>query len=346
MILKFINGKNTDLNDLKSVLEYVGDKAKTTPELSGGYCCDSKYPYNDMLVTKQLHRKTVGKQYEHYVVSFNPDDAIDAETAFNVVSDIVRHYNRNQSFWAVHTNTEHLHAHVVMNSVSSKGNKFRQWKPQLNDFRGYINAICKKYGINPIARTCGKRPVDDINLLEITNDEFLKCYGGTQMSTEINDDLYYTFPFGTNSTDEWFSYSELYDDYDCYEDNNDQFPADNPEPIRKNPFAISPTPVNNVQNSSAKSPCERDSSENIAKRKSVFFGDSYNIVANSVEKASDFIRSCKKPAGISAAGLKALMNELGDDVDYHLGNEFNIVLVDDDESDESDYIDTSFSEIE
>lgn len=77
-----------------------------------------------------------------------------------------------------------------------------------------------------------------------------------------------------------------------------------------------------------------------------FFGDSYNIVANSVEKASDFIRSCKKPAGISAAGLKALMNELGDDVDYHLGNEFNIVLVDDDESDESDYIDTSFSEIE
>ena len=34
------------------------------------------------------------------------------------------------------------------------------------------------------------------------------------------------------------------------------------------------------------------------------------------------------------------MNELGDDVEYHLGNEFNIILVDDDENDESEYIDT------
>lgn len=346
MILKFINGKNTDPNDLKSVLEYVGDKAKTTPELSGGYCCDSKFPYDDMLVTKQLHRKTDGKQYEHYVVSFNPDDAIDAETAFNVVSDIVRHYNRNQSFWAVHTNTEHLHAHVVMNSVSSKGNKFRQWKPQLNDFRGYINTVCKKYGINPIARTCGKRPVDDVNLLEVTYEEILNCYGGTQMSAEINDELYYTFPFGTSSTDEWSSYSEQYDDYDCYEENDDQFPADNPEPVRKNPFAVSPPTVNNVQNEPTKPSSEHNSPENVAKRKSVFFGDSYNIATTSIEKASDFIRSCQKSPGISAAGLKALMNELGDDVEYHLGNEFNIVLIDDDENDEPGYIDTDSYYIE
>ena len=340
MILKFINGKNTDPNDLKSVLEYVGDKAKTTSELSGGYCCDSKFPYDDMLVTKQLHRKTDGKQYEHYVVSFNPDDAIDAETAFNVVSDIVRHYNRNQSFWAVHTNTEHLHAHVVMNSVSSKGNKFRQWKPQLNDFRSYINAICKKYGINPIAKTCGKRPVDDVNLLEVTNEEILNCYGGTQMSTEINDDLYYTFPFCTSSADGWPSYSEQYDDYDYNDYDDDQSLANNTEPVRKNPFAVSPPTVNNVQNEPTKPPSEHNSPENVEKRKSIFFGDSYNIATTSIEKASDFIRSCKKSPGISAAGLKALMNELGDDVEYHLGNEFNIILVDDDENDESEYIDT------
>ncbi|MGN0605478.1 MAG: relaxase/mobilization nuclease domain-containing protein [Oscillospiraceae bacterium] len=340
MILKFINGKNTDSSSLKNVLEYVGDKTKTTSELSGGYCCDSEYPYYDMLVTKKLHHKTDGKQYEHYVVSFDPNDDIDAETASNVVSDIVRHYNRNQAFWAVHTNTEHLHAHVVMNSVSSKGDKFRQWKPQLNDFRGYINAICQKYSINTIAKTYGKRPVDDVNLLEVTNEEILNCYGGTQMSTKINNDLYYTFPFGTSSADEWSSYSEQYDDYDYNDYDDVQSLANNTEPVRKNPFVVSPPTVNNVQNEPKKPPSVHNSPENVAKRKSVFFGDSYNIATTSIEKASDFIRSCKKSPGISAAGLKALMNELGDDVEYHLGNEFNIILVDDDENDESGYIDT------
>lgn len=340
MIIKFINGNNSDPSDLKSILAYVSDKAKTTSELSGGYCCDSKYPYEDMLVTKQLHRKTAGKQYEHYVVSFDPDDGIDAATAFNVVSDITHHYNCNQAFWAVHTNTPHIHAHIVMNSVSYKGNKFRQWKPQLEVFKSYINSICRKYGISTIFKVCGKPPVDDINLLEFTNDEYLTYYGGVQMTAETNDALYYAY-----STDDWSSYSEQYDDYDCNDDDY-YYPADDPKPVKKNPFAVCPKPNNYSPDNSINPPCECVSLEKNLKHKNVFFGDSINIATTSPEKALEVIHSCPKNPGISVAGLKSLMNELGDDVDYHLGNEFNIFLIDDDNDDDSDYIDTSFTDIE
>lgn len=345
MIVKFINGKNAEPSDLKSILTYVSDSEKTTPELSGGYCCDSKFPYDDMFLTKQLYRKTIGKQYEHYVVSFDPDDNIDADTAFNVVSDIVHHYNLNQAFWAVHTNTEHIHAHVVMNSVNYKGDKFRQWKPQLKIFKNYINSICRKYGINQISKACGRCPVDNVDLIEFTDEEYFKCYGGTQMTTESNDAYYYTFPFGMNSTDEWSSYTEEYDDYDC-SDNDEYSPADTPEHVRKNPFIVCPKPGNDSPDSSIKQLSECVSAENSSKYKRVFFGDSFNIATTSPEKALDVIRSCKKNSVISAAGVKALINELGDDVECHFGNEFNILLVDDDDTDDSEYIDTDGHYIE
>jgi hypothetical protein len=207
MIIKFINGKNDSLAELKNAIEYVRDKDKTTEELTGGFCCDTKYPYEDMYVTKALHNKCSGKQYEHYVLSFDPDDKVEPELVYEITSKIVSHYNKHQSMWAVHTNTDYVHSHVIMNSVACDGKKFRQWKPQLSLFRSFIDEICRNHGIRTTARIFGHNPVDDVNFLEFTSDELSEVYGGIIMDEPRNP-----FTWLSTADEEYYT-----DEYDCCE---------------------------------------------------------------------------------------------------------------------------------
>ena len=211
MILKFINGKNRELSQLKNVIDYVRDSSKTKPKLMGGYCCDKEYPFKDMSVFKQLYNKASGKQYEHFVVSFDPEDEVDSETALNVVSSIARINGNFQSFYALHTDTDHLHAHIVMNSVGRDGTKFRQWKPQLRDFKDCVNAICYNNGIEPVKGTIGSKPVDDLDLLEFTHKE-LESGGFT-----MNNNEYYDY-LPTESEYERYDINNY--DYDDYGNDN------------------------------------------------------------------------------------------------------------------------------
>lgn len=286
MILKFINGKNSNLNQLKDVIEYVRDDNKTNPELMSGYCCDCKYPFEDMSIIKKLHKKEHGKQYEHFIVSFDPEDDLSNDTALNIIKDIAKINKNNQSFCAIHNNTAHLHAHVIMNSVDCNGKKFSQWKPKLNEFKRIIdNQICHRYDIKPISRTSGSKPVDDLNLLEFTTDELL--LGGYTMNH--NSELYLPAQYEGNDL------SEYEYDYD-YDYNYDDDHTDNSKTCH---------------------------------RKGVFLGNTYNIKLQSM-KELDKLKSSSLThnESIDLEDLKLIMNYLGDDIDYHIGNTFYISIED------------------
>jgi hypothetical protein len=172
-----------------------------------------------------------------------------------------------------------------MNSVSGDGIKFRQWKPQLERFKSYINLICKNHGITPISRIFGHDPVDNLDLLELTEDEFRKVYGGAIMKTEN----YITTPssnFGMYDTD---CYSDEYDDDYSIE----TYGSNSPDNIL------------------------------LSKRKDIYLGNTFNLKVDSMEQANEFIQKNNYP-NISVQGLKYLMDQLGNDIAYHIGNEFNV----------------------
>lgn len=335
MILKFINGRNDKSADLKTILDYVSSDNKTTPDLMGGYCCDTKYPYTDMLLTKKLHSKTDGKQYEHYVVSFDPDDDIDVNAAFEIIGDIAAYFDLFQSFWALHTDTAHLHAHIVVNSVCCKGEKFRQWKPQLNSFKDHVDGICYKHGIKPILRACTKRPVDDVNMLEFTDDEYKYYVGGTTMNTQMNNDYGYNYPHDS------YSEPDTYED-EYYEDNDSYYPAVSPsvKTVRQQ-GVITPQTAPFYPNRSGDLSCEGTSQQVTSNRKNIFFGDRVNIAASSEEEAIHFIQTYKSRNRFSFDEVKYLTNEFGANVDIHFENQFNVILFDKDSLYAPDHIDTS-----
>lgn len=83
------------------------------------------------------------------------ENEVDSETAFEIIGRFAKEYlgNRYEAVYAVHDNTEHIHGHIIINSVSCRdGRKFRYEK---GDWAKYIqpvtNRLCEEYGLSTIS---------------------------------------------------------------------------------------------------------------------------------------------------------------------------------------------------
>lgn len=150
---------------LKAALDYITDMAKTQQgSLIGGINCQPGYAYEQMKETKKYFGKVDKRQGYHLIISFQEGE-VDADTAFEITERFVKEYlaERYEAVYAVHDNTEHLHSHIVFNSVSFlDGKKYRYEK---GDWAKYIqsitNKICEDYGISTIEIENEKAKADD-----------------------------------------------------------------------------------------------------------------------------------------------------------------------------------------
>lgn len=140
---------------MKAILDYIADKDKTKDgALVYGWNCHKDREFNDMLRTKKLFDKTAGRQYAHFVQSFDERDDLTPEKAFQIGQEYVaglKQWSDYQILMAVHTNEEHLHIHYVINSVNSKdGAKWQCSKQDLKHFREQSDKLCRKYNLHVI----------------------------------------------------------------------------------------------------------------------------------------------------------------------------------------------------
>lgn len=119
-ILKFVNGRNRSSAALKKAVEYVLNPEKS---VENGFFCNgvrSDYPADDMELLQNILGKDKGRRYIHYVISF--DGNVDERTAFDVSKTIADFFEEEFQFIGnVHANTDNVHVHIIMNSVSFKG---------------------------------------------------------------------------------------------------------------------------------------------------------------------------------------------------------------------------------
>lgn len=139
---------------LKQALTYI-----TVPEKTGGgrwvgsLNCQPDYVYEQMRQTKEQFGKTDQRQGYHLIISF-VEGEVDADTAFEVIGKFAKEYlgQDYETLYAVHDNTEHIHGHLIFNSVSFRtGNKYRYKK---GDWAKHIqpitNRLCEEYGLSTI----------------------------------------------------------------------------------------------------------------------------------------------------------------------------------------------------
>lgn len=162
-IIKFTNSKST----LKHIINYITQEAKTTTELITGKDCTSDNALEEMQTIKNLYNKTTGRQYIHLVQSFSPNDNLTFEKAHEIGLELANQYKGFQVLVATHIDKEHIHNHLVINSVSfENGKKFQQSNKDMEKIKEYSNKLCTENGLATIALKGESKVSNNLTLKE------------------------------------------------------------------------------------------------------------------------------------------------------------------------------------
>ncbi len=138
---------------LGGVLRYSQQDEKTLWEgrrLVTGWNCTAQSALSEMLLTKERYRKTDGRQYYHFVQSFAETDDLTPQEAHAIALELVqREFPSFEVLVATHIDTDHLHSHLIVNSVSFQdGRKLHQSAADLQTHRLANDEICAAHGLN------------------------------------------------------------------------------------------------------------------------------------------------------------------------------------------------------
>ena len=131
---------------LKNALEYIQNPDKTEEcVLVGGINCLPDTAFEQMEETKNIFHKTGKRQGYHVIISFSPEEKVTAEQALYVLEHFAKDVlgDDYEAVYAVHTDREHMHGHLIWNSVSiTTGKKYNSPK---SNWKNYLQPITNKY---------------------------------------------------------------------------------------------------------------------------------------------------------------------------------------------------------
>ena len=138
---------------LKAALRYICNPKKAA--LIGGNAGSTPdHAYEVMKRNKGYWNKPGGSEGFHYVISFPPDCRVDVKTAALVAEDFSRELlgDRYYFTYAVHTDKDHMHVHIVFDSVAiDDGVKYHSpkgdWEKRIQPIS---DMVCEKYGLPPL----------------------------------------------------------------------------------------------------------------------------------------------------------------------------------------------------
>ena len=137
---------------LGGVLRYTQQEEKTLWEghrLVSGWNCTAQSALSEMQLTKERFRKTDGRQYYHFVQSFSEQDNLTPQEVHAIGLELAkREFPDFEVLVATHIDTDHLHNHLVVNSVSFQdGHKLHQSAADLQAHRQANDKICIAHGL-------------------------------------------------------------------------------------------------------------------------------------------------------------------------------------------------------
>ena len=148
---------------LKNALEYIQNPDKTEEcVLVGSINCLPDTAFEQMEETKNIFHKTGKRQGYHVIISFSPEEKVTAEQAMYVLEHFAKDVlgDDYEAVYAVHTDREHMHGHLIWNSVSmTTGKKYNSpkgnWK---NHLQPITNKYCDELGLSIMPAEYSRNP--------------------------------------------------------------------------------------------------------------------------------------------------------------------------------------------
>ena len=151
-INKTINKRTNTHGAMRNCIEYVLRQDKTGKLLTyitGPYCHDEinyDLVYRTFLEEKKMWNKDTGRMYVHNIISWHKNEQITSEQALEFGKDFAeKWFSGFQTLVAVHKDKEHIHCHLVTNSVSYEdGRKLHNTKKDLERMKQLTNQMCRE----------------------------------------------------------------------------------------------------------------------------------------------------------------------------------------------------------
>lgn len=148
---------------LKNALEYIQNPDKTEEcILVGGINCLPDTAFEQMEETKNIFHKTGKRQGYHVIISFSPEEKVTVEQAMYVLEHFAKAVlgDDYEAVYSVHTDREHMHGHLIWNSVSmTTGKKYNSpkgnWK---NHLQPITNKYCDELGLSIMPAEYSRNP--------------------------------------------------------------------------------------------------------------------------------------------------------------------------------------------
>lgn len=133
--------------------------------------CNEDNPYSDMEFTKGIYGKEDGILAYHGYQSFKEGEVtadIAHEIGVKFAEEMFKDY---EVVVATHQNTNHIHNHFIINSVSFKnGKKYNNNRTNLSKLRHISDSLCAEYGLNVLDEDIGYKST--FNHKVIDNDYY------------------------------------------------------------------------------------------------------------------------------------------------------------------------------
>ena len=143
------DGAYMDDQARRDVINYVLRCDKTPHHCVGGAAVNVYNAPQEMTLLARSFHKDTGKRLRHSVISFDNHKEITLEAVNQIAQKAIAYYgSAYQIIYAVHEDADHLHIHLVMNSVSYLDGM--KYCGDRNDYYGFINYmkdVLRPYGI-------------------------------------------------------------------------------------------------------------------------------------------------------------------------------------------------------
>ncbi len=154
-INKTINKSTKSHGAMRNCMEYVLREHKTDQSLcyvTGPFQSEQityDTVYQSFLTEKKLWHKDSGRMYAHNIISWHKDEAITLEEAYEFGKEFAeKWFDGFQTLLTVHMDREHVHLHLVTNTVSYlDGHKLHTTKHDLEGMKNFTNQMCEERGL-------------------------------------------------------------------------------------------------------------------------------------------------------------------------------------------------------
>ena len=145
---------NIMLNHLSVTNKSIGERAT--------YINCTQNPYKDFENMRKAYDQDKGVIAHHYFQSFQKDDDLTPEQAHQIGVQLAQKMFPNyQVVVATHTDKEHLHNHIIVNSCNIiTGQKWYSNKKSLSDIRKESDKLCLQNGLGVIQKNSKYKNID------------------------------------------------------------------------------------------------------------------------------------------------------------------------------------------